>query len=201
MDVDDDILVVTIDAPGAPVNTLSPALVGEFEDVFRRVQDDSLIKGVVLISGKPDGFIAGADIEQFPALKTAAAAEAISRMGQELLHRLELLRVPVVAAIHGACLGGGLETGARLSLSRVHRSPEDDVRASGGSARTDSGNGRHAASAAARWTAGRARHDSHRPKRARETRAANGSRRRDGAPGDSSRDRNRARAGARRRER
>ena len=109
MDVEGDILVVTIDAPGAPVNTLSPALATEFEDVFRRAQDDSLIKGVVLISGKPDGFIAGADIEQFPGLKTAAAAEAISQLGHDMLRRLELLRVPVVAAIHGACLGGGLE--------------------------------------------------------------------------------------------
>jgi 3-hydroxyacyl-CoA dehydrogenase/enoyl-CoA hydratase/3-hydroxybutyryl-CoA epimerase len=108
-DIEDDILVVTIDAPSAAVNTLSAALAGEFEDVFRRAQDDSLIKGVVLISGKPEGFIAGADIEQFPALKTAAAAEAISQMGQGLLRRLELLRVPVVASIHGACLGGGLE--------------------------------------------------------------------------------------------
>lgn len=109
LDVEEDILVVTIDAPGVAVNTLSPALAGEFEDVFRRAQDDALIKGVVLISGKPEGFIAGADIEQFPALKTAAAAEAISQMGQGLLRRLELLRVPVVAAIHGPCLGGGLE--------------------------------------------------------------------------------------------
>ena len=109
MDVDDDILVVTIDAPGAAVNTLSPALAAEFEDVFRRAQDDALIKGVVLISGKSENFIAGADIEQFPQLKTAAAAEAISQMGQGMLRRLELLRVPVVAAIHGACLGGGLE--------------------------------------------------------------------------------------------
>jgi 3-hydroxyacyl-CoA dehydrogenase/enoyl-CoA hydratase/3-hydroxybutyryl-CoA epimerase len=67
-DVVDDILVVTIDAPNAAVNTLSAALAGEFEDVFRRAQDDSLIKGVVLISGKPEGFIAGADIEQFPRL-------------------------------------------------------------------------------------------------------------------------------------
>ena len=110
MDLDEDILVVTIDAPGAAVNTLSAALATEFEDVFRRAQDDPLIKGVVLISGKPEGFIAGADIEQFPALKTASAAEALSRMGQDMLRRLELLRVPVVAAIHGACLGAGLET-------------------------------------------------------------------------------------------
>jgi len=108
-DLEDDILVVTIDAPGAAVNTLSPALAAEFEDVFRRAQDDSLIKGLVLISGKPEGFIAGADIEQFPALRTAAAAESISQMGHSMLRRLELLRVPVVAAVHGAALGGGLE--------------------------------------------------------------------------------------------
>ena len=109
MQVDDGILVVTIDIPGSPVNTLSPALAGEFEKVFARVNDDSLIQGMVLISGKPDGFIAGADIEQFPELKTAADAERISRLGQDLLNRLEKLRVPSVAAIHGACLGGGLE--------------------------------------------------------------------------------------------
>jgi 3-hydroxyacyl-CoA dehydrogenase/enoyl-CoA hydratase/3-hydroxybutyryl-CoA epimerase len=106
----DDILVVTIDKPGDAVNTLSPALVGEFEGVFLRVDEDTLIKGVVLISGKPDGFIAGADIEQFKDFKSATDAERVSRMGQDLLRRLEKLRVPAVAAIHGACLGGGLET-------------------------------------------------------------------------------------------
>jgi 3-hydroxyacyl-CoA dehydrogenase/enoyl-CoA hydratase/3-hydroxybutyryl-CoA epimerase len=109
MAVDDTILIVTIDVPGSPVNTLSPALAGEFEKVFARINDDTLIQGLILTSGKPDGFIAGADIEQFPELKTASDAERISRLGQELLGRLEKLRVPSVAAIHGACLGGGLE--------------------------------------------------------------------------------------------
>jgi 3-hydroxyacyl-CoA dehydrogenase/enoyl-CoA hydratase/3-hydroxybutyryl-CoA epimerase len=104
-----DVLVVTIDRVGEPVNTLSPALVGEFEGVFVRVDKDVLIKGVVLISGKADTFIAGADIEQFSRIRTADEARAVSRLGQELLNRMETLRVPVVAAIHGACLGGGLE--------------------------------------------------------------------------------------------
>jgi 3-hydroxyacyl-CoA dehydrogenase/enoyl-CoA hydratase/3-hydroxybutyryl-CoA epimerase len=110
MTIERDVLVVTIDRPGEPVNTLSPALVGEFESLFLRIDEDTLVKGVVLISGKSDSFIAGADIEQFPSLRTAAEAEAVSRMGQALLDRLAGLRVPVVAAIHGACLGGGLET-------------------------------------------------------------------------------------------
>jgi 3-hydroxyacyl-CoA dehydrogenase/enoyl-CoA hydratase/3-hydroxybutyryl-CoA epimerase len=110
MELAADVLVVTIDRPGEAVNTLSPALVGDFEALFLTVNHNTLIKGVVLISGKPDSFIAGADIEQFLAIGTAAQAEAISRLGQGLLDRLESLRVPVVAAIHGACLGGGLET-------------------------------------------------------------------------------------------
>ena len=110
MDMDDDVLIVTIDQPGAAVNTLSPRLVGEFEGLFLRVNEDLLIKGVVLISGKAEGFIAGADIEQFLTIRTAAEAEAVSRMGQDLLNRLERMRAPVVAAIHGGCLGGGLET-------------------------------------------------------------------------------------------
>lgn len=105
----DGVLVVTIDRAGQPVNTLGPELIGEFEAVFQLVNEDSLIKAVVLVSGKPDGFIAGADVEQFTTLRTAADAERLSRAGQELLARLESLRAPVVAAIHGACLGGGLE--------------------------------------------------------------------------------------------
>ena len=109
MDVDQDILIVTFDRPGEPVNTLTTSLVGEFEGLFLRVDDDTLIKGVVLMSGKPDSFIVGADVEQFLDIRTAAEAERVARMGQTLLARLESLRVPVVAAIHGSCLGGGLE--------------------------------------------------------------------------------------------
>jgi 3-hydroxyacyl-CoA dehydrogenase/enoyl-CoA hydratase/3-hydroxybutyryl-CoA epimerase len=105
----DDVLVVTIDRPGATLNTLTPALIGEFEGVLQRVNDDTLIKAVILTSGKPDSFIAGADIEQFLEITSAAEAERASRLGQHLLDRVEKLRVPVVAAIHGACLGGGLE--------------------------------------------------------------------------------------------
>lgn len=108
--LDEGVLIVTIDRPGEAVNTLGPELIAEFESVFQRVNDDPLIIGLVLTSGKPDGFIAGADIEQFTKLRTAADAERLSRAGQQLLGRLASLRVPVVAAIHGACLGGGLET-------------------------------------------------------------------------------------------
>jgi len=103
------IAVVTFDLPGEPVNKLSAAIKIEFEALLIRLRDDATIRAAVLVSGKPDTFIAGADIEEFTALTTRAAAERLSFEGQELLSRVETLAKPVVAAIHGACLGGGLE--------------------------------------------------------------------------------------------
>jgi 3-hydroxyacyl-CoA dehydrogenase/enoyl-CoA hydratase/3-hydroxybutyryl-CoA epimerase len=104
-----NVLLIWIDVPDAPVNTLGPALVGEFEQVFKSIESDREIKAAVIASGKEDSFIAGADVEQFASFKSPADAAHVSALGQELLNRLEALPVPVVAAIHGACLGGGLE--------------------------------------------------------------------------------------------
>ena len=108
-DIAHNVLIVTIDDPGESVNTLSPRLIGEFESMFARVEGDPSIAGVVLISGKSESFIVGADIDQFLEFRAAVDAERVARLGQQLLARLEKLRAPVVAAIHGACLGGGLE--------------------------------------------------------------------------------------------
>jgi 3-hydroxyacyl-CoA dehydrogenase/enoyl-CoA hydratase/3-hydroxybutyryl-CoA epimerase len=107
---EDGIAIITIDLPGEPVNKVTAALRTEFAELFGRIESDGMVKGVVLVSGKPDTWLAGADIDEFLTLSSASDAEALSRGGQALLARLETLRVPVVAAIHGACLGGGLET-------------------------------------------------------------------------------------------
>ncbi|MEP6687517.1 MAG: fatty acid oxidation complex subunit alpha FadJ [Gemmatimonadales bacterium] len=107
--VEDGIAVVTFDLPGEPVNKLSGAVKVEFEALLIRIRDDEGIRAAVLISGKPDSFIAGADIEEFSALTTESAAERLSFEGQEMVNRVETLAKPVVAAIHGACLGAGLE--------------------------------------------------------------------------------------------
>ena len=106
----DGIAVVTIDLPGEPVNKVTAALRAEFASLFGRLEADGKVKAVVLVSGKKDTWLAGADIDEFLTMQSAADAEALSRGGQALLSRLEDLRIPVVAAIHGACLGGGLET-------------------------------------------------------------------------------------------
>ena len=109
IEVTDGVAVVTFDLPNESVNKLSRAVKDEFVALVTRLERDPAIHGAVLISGKPDVWIAGADIEEFLQIKTSADAERLSRDGQMLLDSLERLRIPIVAAIHGACLGGGLE--------------------------------------------------------------------------------------------
>ncbi|MBW8770022.1 MAG: fatty acid oxidation complex subunit alpha FadJ [Gemmatimonadetes bacterium] len=106
---EDGFAIVTVDLPGEPVNKVTAALRAEFGELFGQIERDSSVRGVILMSAKPDTWIAGADIDEFLAMTGSSDAEALSRGAQALLERLYLLRVPVVAAIHGACLGGGLE--------------------------------------------------------------------------------------------
>jgi 3-hydroxyacyl-CoA dehydrogenase / enoyl-CoA hydratase / 3-hydroxybutyryl-CoA epimerase len=105
----DGVTVITFDAPGRAVNTLSPALLDEVEAVLLPLLDAPLVRGVVLASAKPTTWIAGADLEVLGTMRSAADAEEMSRRGNALLSRIAASRVPVVAAIHGAALGGGLE--------------------------------------------------------------------------------------------
>jgi 3-hydroxyacyl-CoA dehydrogenase/enoyl-CoA hydratase/3-hydroxybutyryl-CoA epimerase len=110
VEVIDGIALITFDLPNESVNKLNRAVKDEFVALVSRLERDSSITAAVLLSGKPDIWIAGADIEEFLTLKTATDAERLSRDGQMLLDSIERLRVPLIAAIHGACLGGGLET-------------------------------------------------------------------------------------------
>ncbi len=120
--VDDGVATVLVDVPGEPVNTISPEVGAELSKVVDALASDGEVKAVVIASGKKDGFIAGAHIDTFQALTTAADAEALARELQGVYGRLEALGKPVVAAIHGACLGGGLE----LALACSYRVASDD---------------------------------------------------------------------------
>ena len=124
----DGILVLTLDVPGEKVNTLGRRMMGEFGELLTRLETRTEeVRGVVLRSGKPDGFIAGADIKDFTAIRSALEAETLSREGQALLGRLEALPMPVVAAIHGPCLGGGLETALACRYRVVSDDPKTVV--------------------------------------------------------------------------
>ncbi|HTD59170.1 MAG TPA: 3-hydroxyacyl-CoA dehydrogenase NAD-binding domain-containing protein [Gemmatimonadaceae bacterium] len=121
VDVRDSIALITFDTPNFPVNTFAPAARAEFIAVLDRLEKDSSIKAAVLFSGKPDVWIAGADVEELMSLPTAADAERLSQMGHALMERVERLRAPLIAAIQGACLGGGLE----LALACAYRIAAD----------------------------------------------------------------------------
>ncbi len=106
---EDGIAVVTIDLPGESQNTLKAEFIHEANTLLDGLEQDASVQGLVFISGKPGSFIAGADINMLKACKTAAEATTLSRTGQRFFDRLENFKAPVVAAIDGACLGGGLE--------------------------------------------------------------------------------------------
>jgi 3-hydroxyacyl-CoA dehydrogenase/enoyl-CoA hydratase/3-hydroxybutyryl-CoA epimerase len=103
---------LTIDTPGAPVNTLSRLAIQEFETVLLRVEDlvaSGEVAGLVIQSGKDSGFIAGADVTEFDSMSDPAVLPEALRRAHAVMDRVEGMKVPVVAAIHGFCLGGGLE--------------------------------------------------------------------------------------------
>ncbi len=107
--VEDTVAVITFDMEGEPVNTIAPQISQEFETLMTRAAADASAKAIVFISGKKDTFIAGAKIDFLQTIRTAGDASALSRQGQAGFDRLDAFEKPVIAAIHGACLGGGLE--------------------------------------------------------------------------------------------
>jgi len=101
VDIESGTAVITLDVTGAPVNTLSTAVAQEFDGLLTRLESDPMVGSIVLISGKAENFIAGADIEEFTRLRTAEEATALSRQAQELMNRVEACRKPVVVSRAG----------------------------------------------------------------------------------------------------
>ena len=108
---DGAVAIVTLDHP--PVNALSARLLEELEEAYDGLDRSDRTRAIVLRGAGEKAFVAGADISEFPALREAveeAAREGGSARGiQKLAARMDAGRTPVVAAIHGYCLGGGLE--------------------------------------------------------------------------------------------
>lgn len=105
----DNVAVVTIDAPGEKMNTLKAEFGAQVRAILKQVRENKALRGLVFISAKPDNFIAGADINMIASAPDAQAAEDLARQGQQIMAEIHALPIPAIAAIHGACLGGGLE--------------------------------------------------------------------------------------------
>lgn len=103
---------LTIDTPKSPVNTLSRLAIAELETALLRIEDliaSGEVVGLVIQSGKDSGFVAGADVSEFDQMADPLILPEALRRAHAVMDRIEGLKAPAVAAIHGFCLGGGLE--------------------------------------------------------------------------------------------
>ncbi len=105
----ENVAVVTLNDPDEKVNKLNESLIDEVTNFLDRLESNDEFHGALLMSGKEDNFIAGADIDMFKSRTTAEELEELSRTGHEILTRIENFAKPVVVGIHGSCMGGGTE--------------------------------------------------------------------------------------------
>ena len=121
LSVENRIAILSINQPGSETNRISTKMMAEFKAFLDEMEENEAIQAVILHSTKKDSFIAGADIRLFLGFHEPGDALAFSREGNMLLNRLNALSVPVIAAIHGAAHGGGLE----VALACHHRIATD----------------------------------------------------------------------------
>lgn len=125
MEISDGLAVIRLNDPARPVNVISEGLLREMTALVDRLENgEGGVRAAVILSDKKGTWIAGADIEEFKNFQSPADAEAASRAGQEMLNRIERLRIPVVAAIDGAALGGGLEAALACTYRIATDSPK-----------------------------------------------------------------------------
>lgn len=103
---DGQIVFLTINSP--PANALSTTILEDIDESLSKIEKENTVKAIVL-QGEGRFFSAGADIKEFTSLQKSSDYASLSRKGQLLFERIEHFQVPVIAAIHGAALGGGLE--------------------------------------------------------------------------------------------
>ncbi len=118
-----EVALVWMEDPDDAVNTLKRELVADFDRLLEELEADAGLRVVVFASAKPDSFIAGANLDMLQGVATAAEARELSQLAQNLNNRLAGLRPRSVAAIHGACLGGGLELVLALDLRVASSDP------------------------------------------------------------------------------
>ncbi len=123
-----DIALLTLDQPGSRANTLSQAMLGELEAMVAQLKARAELHGLILCSGKPGIFIAGADLRELgSAPQDADTARKMVKRGLDLVASIENLPYPTVAAIDGACMGGGLELALGFDYRLAGTHPKTEI--------------------------------------------------------------------------
>ncbi|MHB1571038.1 MAG: enoyl-CoA hydratase-related protein, partial [Solirubrobacteraceae bacterium] len=123
-----DIALLTLDQPGSRANTLSQAMLGELEAMIAQLKTRTELRGLILRSGKPGIFIAGADLRELgSAPQDADTARTLVKRGLDLVASIEGLPYPTVAAIDGACMGGGLELALGFDYRLASSHPKTEI--------------------------------------------------------------------------
>ncbi len=115
------IMWLHLDQAESSTNVLCVPVLEELEDILSGIETGSLPTGVIFLSDKKNGFIAGADIKEFTRIEDHQQAMAHVQRGQRMMDRVEALKCPTLALIHGFCMGGGYE----LALACRYRIAEE----------------------------------------------------------------------------
>ncbi|MFM7620580.1 MAG: enoyl-CoA hydratase-related protein, partial [Alphaproteobacteria bacterium] len=108
---------LTLDLPNEKVNKLSKIVLEELEKAINVIDGNKAIRVLIITSAKKDIFIAGADINEIRSIENQDDAYKKVSQGQKIIGKIAKLKIPTIAVINGACLGGGLE----LALACDHR--------------------------------------------------------------------------------
>jgi 3-hydroxyacyl-CoA dehydrogenase/enoyl-CoA hydratase/3-hydroxybutyryl-CoA epimerase len=122
-----DLAILWFDLPGEKVNKFSSTVMMEFARLVDDMERATDIKRIIIASGKPSIFIAGADVSEFAKATTPEQAREYTRFGQQTFHRFSKLSQVKVAAINGACLGGGCEIAISCDWRVMSDSPKATI--------------------------------------------------------------------------
>lgn len=118
----DHICLLTFDRPESGANVFDEATIGELSEQLDFVENDASLRGLIIVSAKKSIFIAGADLKTLLRQAQTGEMRDFIAKGQNVFNRLAELKIPAVAAIHGACAGGGYE----VALACDYRVASDD---------------------------------------------------------------------------
>ncbi|MEO7916436.1 MAG: 3-hydroxyacyl-CoA dehydrogenase NAD-binding domain-containing protein [Dokdonella sp.] len=122
----DGIVLLTLDREGLAVNALNRAVLDEFDQLLERLAIDPP-EGLVICSGKPAGFVVGADLKEFEGFGRKGQVLDQIRNGQRVFERLARLPCPTAVAIHGHCMGGGTEIALACTMRVASRDPSTKI--------------------------------------------------------------------------